>query len=136
MEDAPGLFVVPGINFFALEPGQGLQHAEGQVVHLENLDDSAATLDAALAHVDTRRVRSDDPRLDTAVHRAVDGSGRMVVFVANPSTKKISAQIDVGVRCESVTEIWDDRPLHVEGGAWHDDLAPYTIGIYECHPVR
>jgi len=115
----------------------GVHHlGRGRVVHLENLDDPAAALDTALAHVDARRVRSDDPRLDTTVHHAVDGSGRMVVFVANPSAKKISAQIDVGVECKSVTEIWDDRPMHVKGGAWHDDLAPYTIGIYECHPVR
>jgi len=104
---------------------------QGRIVHLTGLTNAAQALGTALQDLDLVRFTRNDARLDVAIHRATDESGRLVVFVANPTAESINAQVDLNVDPKSVQEIWEDRAVQTNGRTLSDVLPPYTIRIYE-----
>jgi beta-galactosidase len=105
---------------------------QGRIVHLTDLTNAAQALAAALQGLDLVGFTRNDARLDVAIHRATNESGRLVVFVANPTAESINAQVGLNVDLKSVQEIWDDRAIQANGRTLSDVLPPYTIKIYEC----
>lgn len=105
---------------------------QGRIVHLTDSTNAAQALAVALQGLDLVRFTRNDARLDVAIHRAADGSGRLVVFVANPTAESIDAQVGLSVDLTSVQEIWEDRAVQANGRTLSDVLPPYTIRIYEC----
>ena len=73
-----------------------------------------------------------DARLDVAIHRATGESGRLVVFVANPTDVSINAEVGLNVDLKAVQDIWEDRAVQASDCTLSDTLPPYTIKIYEC----
>ena len=112
--------------------GQVYQVGTGRLVHVTDWTHTSDVLHAALAGQGLARFSLNDPRLDLALHRPVDGSGRLVAFVANPTAADISAAIGLPAEPKSVREIWDDRPVPVQGSTISEMLPAYTIKIYEC----
>ncbi len=105
---------------------------KGRLVHVSDWSDPTAALTAALADQDLLRFTRNDPRIDVTVHKPTDGSGRLVVFVANPAAEPIEAVVSLSTGLGSVREIWDDEPAQTKDGALHVALPAYTIKIYEC----
>jgi beta-galactosidase len=113
--------------------GVGTAHAvgQGQIVHLTDLSDATAALDAALGGRGLLRFTRNDPRLDVAVHAPLADDGRRIVYVANPSAEPIQAEVSLTPGVTFVRELWEDRPV-ASGETLREELAPYTITIYEC----
>jgi beta-galactosidase len=87
---------------------------------------------AALEGLELLRFERNDPRLDVSVHTPADGAtGRVVVYVANPTADAISAAVSLSPAVTFVRELWDDRDVGMHG-TLEEDLPPYTIRIYEC----
>jgi beta-galactosidase len=105
---------------------------KGRIVHLTDLSNPAPILEAALQGLDLVRFSKNDPRLDVAIHHSLDQPKRLVVFIANPSSEPINAQVGLNVDLQSVREVWDEQPVHSGGRVWSDTLPPYTIKMYEC----
>ncbi len=103
---------------------------QGRIVHLTDLTN--AGLAAALQGLDMVLFTRNDTRLDVAIHRATDESGRLVVFVANPTDASINAEVGLSVDLKAVQDIWEDRAVQASGRTLSDVLPPYTIKIYEC----
>jgi beta-galactosidase len=111
----------------------GTAHAvgNGRVVHLTDFSDPRAALDAALGELGLIRFTRNDPRLDVSIHTPRADDGRRIVYVANPSAEAIHAEVSLTPGVTFVRELWDDRTV---GASWtlREELAPYTITIYEC----
>lgn len=105
---------------------------QGHILHLTDLAEPSQALEAALQGLDLLRPGTNDARLDVAVHRDISDASRLIVFVANPSDESIDAKVDLGVDLKSITDIWEERSVTVDGGSLSEKLPPYTIGIYEC----
>jgi beta-galactosidase len=101
-------------------------------VHLTDLSNASEVLMTALEDLDLIRFSRNDPRLDVAIHRSIDESGRLIVFVANPTGKSIQAEIGLDTDLKSVREIWEDRNVQTDGKTLSEPLPAYTIRIYEC----
>ncbi len=101
-------------------------------MHLTDLTNAAQALAAALQGLDMVLFTRNDARLDVAIHRATEESGRLVVFVANPTAESINAEVGLSVDLKSVQDIWEDRAVRANGRTLSDVLPPYTIKIYEC----
>jgi glycosyl hydrolase family 35 len=105
---------------------------QGRIVHLTDLTNAAQTLAEALQGLDMVLFTRNDARLDVAIHRATDETGRLVVFVANPTAESIKAEVGLSVNLKAVQDIWEDRAVQAHGRMLNDELPPYTIKIYEC----
>jgi beta-galactosidase len=104
----------------------------GRIVHSATLPE-VEVLAAAMQDLDVIRFTKNDLRLDVTVHRPLDHSDkRVIVFVANPSTDSIDAQVGLSMDLQSVKEIWEERPISLNQRMWSDRLPAYTIKIYEC----
>ena len=107
---------------------------EGSVVHLRTLERPAPTriLEAVLKDLKLVHAEKNDERLDVAIHKLPDESGRTIVFVANPTAELIRVQIGLGIELESVDDIWEEKTVTVRGHSFADELPAYTIKIYVC----
>ncbi len=103
----------------------------GRIVHVTRADDAARAVAVIAEELDLVRFTKSDPRLDVTIHRNADDPDRFVFFVANPTAEVIDAEIDLNTGLGKVTEIWERRPVPVEGGVLHESMDPYSIGIYE-----
>jgi beta-galactosidase len=115
------------------EPGRfGTVHpvGAGRVVHLTDFSNPRAALDWALGEPELLRFARNDPRLDVTVHAPLAEDGRRLVYVANPTSETIQAEISLTPAVTFVRELWQDRPIEASG-TLREELAPYTIGIYE-----
>ncbi|HEX9014665.1 MAG TPA: beta-galactosidase, partial [Chloroflexota bacterium] len=104
----------------------------GHVVLLTGLSDAPRALGLALEGLDLVHFTRNDPRLDVAIHRPTGGSGRLVMFVANPTAEEISAEVSLSVGLKSVREVWEDREVQARGDTLRETLPAYSIKIYEC----
>ncbi len=104
---------------------------KGRMVHLPAMEDANLCVTAALQHLDILKVTKSDLRLDVAVHVSTDHD-RIIVFVANPTAEPSSAKMKLNIPIKSMNDLWEQKPVEVEDGAWMDTLPPYTIKIYEC----
>jgi len=107
---------------------------KGSVAHLSTLDQPAPTriLEAVLGDLELVRAEKNDERLDVAVHKPLDESGRTIVFVANPTAEPIKAEIGLGIELKSVDDIWEEEPVKIDGRLFADELPAYTIKVYAC----
>ncbi|OJV88258.1 MAG: beta-galactosidase [Chloroflexi bacterium 54-19] len=105
---------------------------QGQVVHLGSQAKMAEVLEGALQGLELARFTRNDARLDVAIHRPVDGSGRRLVFVANPTADQIEAEITLDFDLKGVREVWEGRKARVDGRTLRETLPAYTIRIYAC----
>lgn len=105
---------------------------EGRISHLSDLTRLDRAMEAALRGRGLSRISKKDPRLEVTVHRDMGDEGRFVAFVANPTDAPLDAEVDLRVELESVTDIWNQRPVKTNGGSFREELPPYTINIYEC----
>jgi beta-galactosidase len=115
-----------------VEIGNLYQVGQGRIVHVTDWTNPAQALEAALQDLGLLRFSRNDARLDVTLHRPADGSGRLVVFVANPTAEAIEAEVDLNVNLKSIQEIWEGRLVQAKGRTLSDALPPYTIKIYEC----
>jgi beta-galactosidase len=105
----------------------------GKIIHLPQLDkeDHAGLLDSLLqSEID--KLGKNDPRIDITAHRNMKDRDRSLVFVANPTSAAISAEIKLLSAPSSVKEIWEDKPVKVLGPKIVDELPAYSIKMYEC----
>lgn len=100
---------------------------EGRIVHLTDL----SALQSAFDGLDLVSFTRNDPRLDVTVHAPRRDDGRRLVYVANPTAEAIAAEISPTPAVTFLRELWEDRPIDADG-TLREELAPYTIGIYEC----
>lgn len=114
------------------EVGSAYSVGQGRIAHITDMADPARTLEAALRGFELPRIGKNDTRLDVTVHRDTTDSGRMIVFVANPTDETISAKVDLQADLKSVTDIWEEKLISADGSSLSQDLPPYTVGIYEC----
>ncbi len=103
----------------------------GRIIHLADLSEPASALKATLNGLDVLRFTRNDLRLDVSIHAGHD-SGRLLVFVANPTAQPVDAEIGVAVPLREARDVWDDRQAKVVDGILHDALGPYQIKSYEC----
>jgi beta-galactosidase len=101
----------------------------GRIVHLTDV--SGEALAAALDGLGLVRFTRNDPRLDVTVHAPLGDDGRRLVYVANPTAETVHAEVALTPAVTFVRELWEDRPLD-PGGTLREQLAPYTVRIYEC----
>ncbi len=106
----------------------------GSVVYLPELDKRklGRILHQILQNADVWRVEKNDPRVDVTIHENVKEPKRRVVFVANPTSKTIQAEIKLDEIPVSIREVWEKRAVEIKNGQLVEELAPYTIMIYEC----
>jgi len=112
----------------------GMVHlvGRGRVVLLTDMSQPAAALDAALLDLGLLHFSRSDSRIEVTIHAAPDDESRLIVFVANPTAEAIDTEIDLHRDIRSVRELWEDRPVAVQGGKLREAFPPYTINIYEC----
>jgi beta-galactosidase len=103
----------------------------GRIVHVTDFSHPRAALDAALDGVGLDRFTRNDPRLDVTVHAPASDDGRRLVYVANPTAETIRAEVELTPAVTFVRELWEDRVVGA-GGTLREELAPYTVRIYEC----
>jgi beta-galactosidase len=106
---------------------RAVEAGEGRIVHLTDL----SALESAFDGLDLVRFTRNDPRLDVTVHAPRRDDGRRLVYVANPTDEAIAAEISLTPAVAFLRELWEDRPIDGDG-TLRGELAPYTIGIYEC----
>jgi beta-galactosidase len=104
----------------------------GRIVVVEHLSDPKAAIEAALGSSGLLRFQRSDPRIDVTIHRPVDGTDRLVVFVANPTDSAIDAEVRLETPFAVAREVWDDRVVATVDGAIREAMPPYTIKIFEC----
>ncbi len=108
----------------------------GHIVHVLTLTENPVhVIRTILNEYDLARVRKGDTRLDVTIHRDLKQPNRIVVFVANPSSENVRAEVALeieGLRLQSVKDIWDERLIDATDRAWTDQLLPYSIKLYEC----
>jgi beta-galactosidase len=103
----------------------------GRIVHVTDFSHPRAALDAALGGLGLLRFTRNDPRLDVTVHAPARDDGRRIVYVANPTAETIQAEIGLAPAVTFVRELWEDRAVGASG-TLREELAPYTVRIYEC----
>lgn len=103
----------------------------GRVVHIVDFSDPAAALDAALGTLGLVRFGRNDPRLDVSVHAPWAGGERRLVYVANPTSEAIDAEISLTPAVTFLRELWEDREVG-HANILREQLPPYTITIYDC----
>lgn len=116
----------------SVEGSTAYRVGDGRIVVLRDLGQPAAALEAALGGAGLLRFRRTDPRIDVTIHRPIDGSDRLVVFVANPTAEAIDAEVRLDRPIASAREVWEDRPVATPDGAIHEPMPAYTIKILEC----
>jgi beta-galactosidase len=104
---------------------------QGRIVVLRDLDTPAAAFEATLEGAGLLRFQRNDPRIDVTIHRPIDGSNRLVVFVANPTAEAIDAEVRLETPITSAREVWDDRRVETPDGAIREAMPAYTIRIFE-----
>jgi beta-galactosidase len=104
----------------------------GRMVVVESLDDAPAALEAALADLSLARFRSNDDRIDVAIHSVPGEAGRAVVFVCNPTAEAIDVEVSVAAPVTAATELWTSAPATLSGGAIVAAMPAYTINVYDC----
>jgi beta-galactosidase len=111
----------------------GTAHAvgDGRIVHLTDFSNPREALEAALGGLGLVRFTRNDPRLDVTVHAPSRENGRRLVYVANPTAETIPAAIGLTPAVTFLRELWEDRAIGANG-TLREELAPYTITIYEC----
>ena len=105
---------------------------QGQIVHISSQAKVSQALNEALQGLELAHFTRNDPRIDVAIHQPTDGSGRRVVFVANPSSEQIEAEIGLDFDLNKVREVWEGREVQVNGRTLRETLPAYTIRIYAC----
>jgi len=58
----------------------------------------------------------------------VDGSDRLIAFVANPTSEPITAEVRLAAPIVSAREVWDDRPGQCEVRVQHS-VGVLGVGI-------
>jgi beta-galactosidase len=104
----------------------------GRIVVLRGLTQPATALEAALGGAGLLQFHRNDPRIDVTIHRPIDGSNRLVVFVANPTAVTIDAEVRLDTPIASARELWEDRPVGTPDGTIREAMHAYTIKIFEC----
>jgi beta-galactosidase len=95
----------------------------GRIVHITDFSDPDAALEAALGGEKLVRFTRNDTRLDVAVHTPADGSGRRIVYVANPTSETIETEVHLTPPVTFVRELWEDRRLD-ESDVLCEELPP------------
>jgi beta-galactosidase len=103
----------------------------GAIARLDEPADLGSAIEAVTGGAELVRFRRNDTRLDVAVHRDRKDPNRAVVYLANPTTETIDADVELNVPLGAVREIWDGRPVEIDGNRLRDRLPPYTIRIFE-----
>lgn len=104
---------------------------KGRIVHVPDGGDLEAALEVAAEGRPIVRFRRDDERLDVAVHAPVGGGSRRLVYVANPTADRISAEISLSPEVTFVREVWEDREVKSDS-TLREEFAPYSVSIYEA----
>ena len=122
------------ISVDGVDIGDLYRLGKGSVAHLSTLDQPAPTriIEAVLGDLELVRAEKNDERLDVAVHKPLDESGRTIVFVANPTAEPIKAEIGLGAGLKYVDDIWEEKAVKINGRLFADELPAYTIKVYAC----
>lgn len=111
--------------------GDTYQVGQGVIARLDDPTDAGAAIEALAHGANLTRFRRNDLRLDVAVHRDARDPRRSVIYVANPTSDAIDAEIELSEPLGSVREIWEGRPVEVNGNRIRERLTPYTIRVFE-----
>ncbi len=103
----------------------------GRVVHVPDGEDLVAALEAAIERRAIVRFHRNDVHLDVTIHAPGDGGARRLVYVANPTSEPISAEVSLSPVVHFVREVWDGREVKSDT-TLRDELAPYSVSIYEA----
>ena len=103
----------------------------GRIVVLGDLDAAGEAFEGAFGDAGLLRFHRNDPRIDVTIHRPIDNSNRLVVFVANPTAEAIEAEVRLETPIASAREVWDDRPVATPDGSIREAMPAYTIRIFE-----
>jgi hypothetical protein len=114
-----------------MRPDETLKRAVEAAGERFVLVDGFADAVSALSRLDLVRFSRNDTRLDVAVHAPENGSGRRIVYVANPTADTIAAEVSVSPPVIWERELWHDHPVGA-AGILREELPPYTVSIYEC----
>jgi beta-galactosidase len=78
------------------------------------------------------KLEKNNPRVDITLHKNVKDLKHALIFVANPTSETIEAEVRLDMAIGSVKEIWKNRRVEIKNKKLVDELPPYTIMMYEC----
>jgi len=106
----------------------------GSIIHLLELDKKkiGKTLDVILKNESVLKLEKNNPRADVTLHRNVKDAKHAIIFVANPTSQSIQAEVKLEMVLGSAKEIWKNRRVEIKNEKLVDKLPPYTIMMYEC----
>jgi len=104
----------------------------GRIVIVPDLGNAALTLGAALADLGAACFTRNDPRLDVSIHRVPGDDARAVVFVCNPVADSIEAEVSIGAKLGTVTELWTGEAVTPRGSVLEVSMPAYSIKIFDC----
>jgi beta-galactosidase len=106
---------------------------KGTIIHLLGFEKKniGKILDIILKNADVLKLEKNNPRIDLALHRDERDPDHVLIFVANPSSETIEAEVKSDMAMDFVEEIWENRRLEIKNKKLVDKLPPYTIMMYE-----
>lgn len=82
-----------------------------------------------LSELKASKIRSNNKKLDAILHKH-KSKDEYILFVANPTSEEIDAEIELPVNANTVTDIWNDKELKTENELLKEKLSPYEIRIF------
>jgi Glycosyl hydrolases family 35 len=106
---------------------------KGGIIQLLELDKKkmGKILDAVLKTANVLKMAKNNPKLDIALHKKVGDPKRCLIFVANPTSETIKAEIKLTVAINSAKDIWRNRKIEIKNKKLVDEVLPYTVMMYE-----
>jgi len=122
------------ITFNGKTAGFRYEAGKGSIIHLLELDKKkiGKMLDVILKNVSVLKLEKNNPRVDITLHKNVKDLKHALIFVANPTSETIEAEVRLDIALGSVKEIWKNRRVEIKNKKLIDELPPYTIMMYEC----
>ncbi len=102
---------------------------KGNLFLISEKEDVENSVKKALDDLHAAKIRKTNKKVDAVLHKHKT-KDEYVLFVANPTSEEINAEVELQVSAKSLKDVWNDKETKIENGVLKEKLSPYEIKIF------
>ncbi len=125
----------PILNSNGMEIGKKFACGKGSLIQIFELESVSSGLIEILDSVQVFRIDKGKSVADLVLYKSKTRD-EYILFVANPSEKKIEIDIPLPSVPESVTDIWEEKKVEISAGRLETEVCAYDIRIFSWKAIN
>ncbi|TYB85427.1 MAG: beta-galactosidase [Kosmotoga sp.] len=103
---------------------------KGDLFVISEKEKAESSINNTLTKLKASKIKMNNEKLDAVLHKNKT-KDEYILFVANPTSKEINAEIELPLKADKLVDVWSEREISVEHGLLKEKLSPYDIRIFK-----